>query len=99
MRGLCRPGAADNITMLFEFTRKSFADSFPLPYVEQDIAMFLLVRIMKSQRGDENQNTSRAGNLIDFEFARTTTRTGTHHGGDRAQITRAVPEHETKSET
>jgi hypothetical protein len=29
---------------LFEFTRKRFHDSFPLPYVVEDVAQFLLVR-------------------------------------------------------
>ena len=30
--------------LLFEFTRKKFSDPFPLPFVAQDVAMFLLVR-------------------------------------------------------
>ena len=29
---------------LFEFTRKNFSDVFPLPFVEQDVAQFLLSR-------------------------------------------------------
>ena len=33
-----------NKTYLFEFTRKKFHDSFPLPYVVEDVAQFLLVR-------------------------------------------------------
>ena len=30
--------------LLFEFTRATFRDPFPLPFVQQDVAMFLLVR-------------------------------------------------------
>ena len=30
--------------LLFEFTRATFAKPFPLPYVQQDVAMFLLAR-------------------------------------------------------
>ena len=36
--------AMENKTLLFEFTRKTFHDSFPLPYVLEDVAQFLLVR-------------------------------------------------------
>lgn len=44
MRQQCTPGAMDNSTLLFEFTRKTFHDSFPLPYVVEDVAQFLLIR-------------------------------------------------------
>jgi hypothetical protein len=44
LRGACNSGAYDNSTLLFEFTRKKFHDSFPLPYVVEDVAQFLLVR-------------------------------------------------------
>ena len=37
-------GAYLNKTLLFEFTRKKFHDAFPLPFVTQDLAQFLLVR-------------------------------------------------------
>jgi hypothetical protein len=37
-------GSYHNDTLMFEFTRKTFHDAFPLPYVEQDVAQFLLVR-------------------------------------------------------
>ena len=38
------PGSYHNETLLFEFTRKSFHSAFPLPFVKQDVAQFLLVR-------------------------------------------------------
>ena len=44
MRSQCKQGAMDNQTLLFEFTRKAFHDSFPLPHVVEDVAQFLLVR-------------------------------------------------------
>jgi hypothetical protein len=44
LRQACSPGAYDNKTLLFEFTRKLFHDSFPLPHVLEDVAQFLLVR-------------------------------------------------------
>ena len=46
LREQCQPGAPEmaNKTLLFEFTRKTFHDSFPLPYVLEDVAQFLLVR-------------------------------------------------------
>ena len=31
LRSQCKPGAMDNKTLMFEFTRKTFHDSFPLP--------------------------------------------------------------------
>lgn len=37
-------GAYLNETLMFEFTRKTFHDAFPLPFVTQDLAQFLLVR-------------------------------------------------------
>jgi hypothetical protein len=45
LRKACSPATAyANETLLFEFTRKKFHDSFPLPYVVEDVAQFLLVR-------------------------------------------------------
>ena len=45
MRAACRANATvQQRPLLFEFTRKTFHDPFPLPFVKQDVAMFLLVR-------------------------------------------------------
>jgi hypothetical protein len=45
MRAACRANATvQQQPLLFEFTRKKFHDPFPLPFVKQDVAMFLLVR-------------------------------------------------------
>jgi hypothetical protein len=33
-----------NDTLMFEFTRATFHNPFPLPFAEQDVAMFMLVR-------------------------------------------------------
>ena len=45
MRGACKQSSrVRNGTLLFEFTRKKFHDPFPLPFVNEDLAMFLLVR-------------------------------------------------------
>ena len=44
LRSQCKPGAMANKTLMFEFTREKFHDSFPLPHVTEDVAQFLLVR-------------------------------------------------------
>ena len=44
LRSQCKPGAMTNKTLMFEFTREKFHDSFPLPHVTEDVAQFLLVR-------------------------------------------------------
>eukprot|EP00911_Craspedida_sp_UC1_P001382 UC1_evm1s1043 len=46
LRAQCKAGGGplQNKSLLFEFTRKKFHDPFPLPFITQDVAMFLLVR-------------------------------------------------------
>eukprot|EP00937_MAST-01D_sp_MAST-1D-sp2_P007094 g7094.t1 len=45
LRARCAPGSAwATGAFLHELTRKTFVDPFPLPYVEQDVASFLLLR-------------------------------------------------------
>eukprot|EP00035_Acanthoeca_spectabilis_P030665 m.10340 g.10340 ORF g.10340 m.10340 type:complete len:569 (+) comp4307_c0_seq1:82-1788(+) len=46
LRNWCTNGPSSflNKTLMFEFTRKTFHDAFPLPYIEQDLAQFMLVR-------------------------------------------------------
>merc|ERR1712080_481596 len=45
LRNACKRGSAEHESaLMFEFTRKKFHDPFPLPFVSQDVASFLLVR-------------------------------------------------------
>ena len=45
MRQRCKPGNRwHGGALMYEFTRKLFHDPFPLPYILEDVAMFLLVR-------------------------------------------------------
>jgi len=45
MRSACKTGSAVHESALqFDFTRKKFHDPFPLPFIVQDVATFLLVR-------------------------------------------------------
>lgn len=46
LRSHCKPGYHNSSTetLMYEFTKKQFHDSFPLPFVQQDVAQFLLIR-------------------------------------------------------